>query len=110
MAEFSKALEKLNGLDIDVVALSVDSEEDAKKAVEKRGVTFPVLYGLDARKESEKIGSFIEEKKGFFHATNFILKDGVVRHATYSTGPLGRLQADHVAGLVGFYQKQDAGG
>jgi hypothetical protein len=62
------------------------------------------MYGLDGPAESAKMGSFIDEEKGFFHATNFILKDGIVKHATYSTGPLGRLAAKHVNMLVKHYQ------
>ncbi len=92
---------------IGVVALSVDAEKYAQKSVDKHSVTFPVVYGLDGPAESGKIGSFIDEEKGFFHATNFILKNGLVKHATYSTGPLGRLQAKHVAMLVGYYQSQE---
>lgn len=92
---------------IGIVALSVDAEKYAQKSVDKHGLTFPVIYGLDGPSESAKIGAFIDEEKGFFHATNFILRNGAVNHATYSTGPLGRLQAKHVAMLVGHYQGQE---
>ncbi len=92
---------------IGIVALSVDAEKYAQKSVDKHGLTFPVVYGLDGRSESTKIGAFIDEEKGFFHATNFLLRDGAVKHATYSTGPLGRLQAKNVAMLVGYYQGKE---
>ena len=108
MAEFNESLDKLKSQGIGVVALSIDAEKYAQKSVDKHDVKFPVIYGLDAREIAPLFGGFIEEEKGFFHATNFILKDGKVRHATYSTGPLGRLQADHVSMLVGYYQGQEA--
>ena len=92
---------------IGIVALSVDAEKYAQKSVDKHSLTFPVVYGLDGRSESTKIGAFIDEEKGFFHATNFLLRDGAVKHATYSTGPLGRLQAKNVAMLVGYYQGKE---
>ena len=95
---------------IGIVALSVDAEKYARKSVDKHGLTFPVVYGLDGPSESSKIGAFIDEKKGFFHATNFILRKGAVNHATYSTGPLGRLQAEHVKTLVNYYQGQEKAG
>lgn len=89
------------------MALSVDAEKHAQKTVDKNNVSFPVVYGLDGPAESGKLGSFIDEEKGFFHATNFILRNGEVKHATYSTGPLGRLQAKHVSMLVGYYKSQE---
>ena len=94
---------------IGVVALSVDAEKYAQKSVDKHALTFPVIYGLDGPSESAKFGGFIDEEKGFFHATNFILRDGAVKHATYSTGPLGRLKAKQVAALVGHYQGLEKG-
>ena len=94
---------------IGVVALSVDAEKYAQKSVDKHSLTFPVIYGLDGPTESRKIGSFIDEDKGFFHATNFILRNGEVKSATYSTGPLGRLRAKNVEMLVGYYQSQEKG-
>ena len=95
---------------IGLVALSVDAEKYAQKSVDKHNISFPVVYGLDGPGESKKIGAYIDEEKGFFHATNFILRDGAVKHATYSTGPLGRLQAKHVSMLVGYYQGQEKSG
>jgi len=107
LAEFERQKDELSELGIGVVALSIDAEKYAQKSVDKHSVTFPVIYGLDGAAESSKLGSFIDEDKGFFHATNFILRNGKVNHATYSTGPLGRLKASHVTALVGHYQSQE---
>ena len=109
MAEFNEQKEELAKLGIGVVALSVDAEKYAQKSVDKHSLTFPVIYGLDGPSEAAKMGSFVDEDKGFFHATNFILRNGTVNHATYSTGPLGRLRAKNVAMLVGYYQGQEKG-
>ena len=92
------------------MALSVDAEKYAQKSVDKHSLTFPVIYGLDGPSEAAKMGSFVDEDKGFFHATNYILRNGAVNHATYSTGPLGRLRAKNVAMLVGYYQGQEKDG
>ena len=92
---------------IGIVALSVDAEKYAQKSVDKHGITFPVIYGLDGPVEAKKTGGFVDEKKGFFHATNFILRNGKVKHATYSTGPLGRLRAKNVSMLVGYWQSRE---
>ncbi len=87
--------------------MSVDKEEDAQGMVEKHRIGFPVVYGLDVKKEAEKIGAYFDSEGGYFQAANFILRNGSVIHATYSSGPLGRLQAQHVLMLVGHYREQE---
>ncbi len=75
--------------------------------VERHKVNFPVVYGLDVREEAEKIGAYFDSENGYFQPANFILRKGRVFHATYSSGPLGRLQAQHVLMLVGHYREQE---
>ena len=89
-----------------IVALSVDPEAEATDLATKHKLSYQVAYGLDAREEAERIGASINEDKGFLHATEFILRGGKVWQSTYSNGPLGRLQADHVVKHVGHHQKQ----
>lgn len=108
MADFNDHFEELEKLGVGVVALSVDAEKYAQKTQDRHNLKFPLLYGLDGPAVAAELGSFTDDEKGFFHATNFIVRNGKVVHATYSTGPLGRLRAKNVAGLVGFYQKQES--
>ena len=75
--------------------------------VEKYELTFPVIYGLDVRREADKIGAYFDSENGYFQPANFILRDRKVVNATYSSGPLGRLQAQHVLMLVGHYREQE---
>lgn len=77
--------------------------------VEKHKARFPVVYGLDVRNEAEKIGAYFDSENGYFQPANFILRDGKVVQATYSSGPLGRLQAEQVLMLVDHYRKQEKG-
>lgn len=83
-----------------IYALSVDSAKDAAKTVERHGLEFPVAWGLDGEEVVEKTGAYRDAERGHLQATSFILRDGEVMHATYSSGPLGRLQAEHVAAFV----------
>ena len=106
MADFSGHQEEFREGGIDLVALSVDKEEHARKMVEKHKLTFPVIYGLDVRKEADKIGAYFDSENGYLQPANFILRDRKVVNATYSSGPLGRLQAQHVLMLVGHYREQ----
>ena len=75
--------------------------------VEKHNLTFPVIYGLDVRKEADKIGGYFDSEHGCFQPANFILRDRKVVNATYSSGPLGRLQAQHVLMLIGHHREQE---
>ncbi len=89
------------------MALSVDKEEDARTMVERHKVGFPVVYGLDVRKEAEKIGAYFDSEGGYFQPANFILRNGRVVQVTYSSGPLGRLQAQHILMLVDHFRKEE---
>ncbi len=77
--------------------------------VEKHKIGFPVIYGLDVRTEAEKIDAYFDSEGGYFQPANFILRNEKVVQATYSSGPLGRLQAQQVLMLVGHYREQEKG-
>ena len=74
---------------------------------EKHKIGFPVVYGLDVGKEADKIGAYFDSEHGYFQPANFILRNGKVVQATYSSGPLGRLQAEQVLMLIDHYRKQE---
>ncbi len=50
-----------------MVALSVDSEDDAQKMVDHHGLTYPVLYGLNAPETMATIGGYINEEPLYLH-------------------------------------------
>jgi len=87
--------------------------------VEKHKIGFWVVYGLAVRKEADKIGADrapsgptgtgFDSENGYFQPANFILRNGKVLHATYSNGPLGRLQAQQVLMFVGHYRELEKG-
>ena len=88
----------------------MDKEEDARKMGETHKIGFPVVHGLDVRKEAEKIGAYFDSENGYFQPANFVLRNGTVVQATYSSGPLGRLQAEHVLMLIDHYREQERAG
>ena len=49
----------------------MDNLEDAQKMVERRKLTFPLAYGMDAKRFANMTGAFYDEKKLFLHATGF---------------------------------------
>lgn len=106
MADFQEHLRRLQAAGAAVYALSVDSEEDAEKTVSRHDLEYPVCWGLDGEEVAAKIGAYRDPEAGHLQATSFILHDGRVMHVTYSSGPLGRLQAEHAIGFIEYAKKQ----
>ena len=73
----------------------MDSETDARELIDTLGLTYPLGYGLDYMDFASKTGAFYEVRREIIQATGFILRrDGIVAHALYASGPVGRLSAD----------------
>lgn len=87
-----------------VYAASVDNEEKAAELAEN--LSYPVGYGL-TRADADSIGAWWEDRRGIFHATEFLLaQDGTVISSTYSSGPIGRLDAHDVVRMINFRESQ----
>lgn len=94
---------ELKELGVQVLAASVDNQEDTRRMVQETGVTFPVAYGLDAERMSELTGAFWETRRRILHATGFLIKpDGTLAHAVYASGPIGRYAASDVIKNIKF--------
>lgn len=103
MADYQAYLKHFTQENVGLLALSVDPWEKAKEMVEQLHLDFPVAYGLEVPRDAEKIGAFWEERRGIFHATDFILNaERKVVHASYSTGPLGRISAKEALSIMQF--------
>jgi peroxiredoxin len=102
-------IEAFRAEQIQLVAVSVDPVDKAKETTEKLGLTYPVAYGVDAKEISAKTGAFYEPEKKFLHAAGFVIRPNrTVEVACYSTGPIGRLEAQHALNLVKYYKSQQA--
>ncbi len=89
------------------MALSVDSEGDGQKMVARHTLTYPILYGLDARKTMATIGGYMNEKPRYLHPSGFILRpNGTIVLLVQSSGAIGRLVAADTFGLIEHYQQQ----
>jgi peroxiredoxin len=100
LADFEEHQDAIGDLDAALYALSAESEEEANTTVSKLGLSYPVGFGLDIDEVAEKTGAYRDEEGGYLQATSFILRDGQVMHATYSSGPLGRLSAENAAAFI----------
>ena len=104
MAGFSKLKPELDALGVKVVAASTDPLDKAKEVAAE--LSFPVAYGV-TREMADRIGAWWEDRRGIVQPSEFVVDaSGKVRSATYSSGPIGRVDAADVVKLVNFYDKQ----
>ena len=107
LASFSRAADKFAPLGIKVVALSVDDEATSATLVEKHHLRFPVGHSADPDKVAAATGAYTNDKPHYLQSTGFVLApNGTVLTAVYSSGAIGRLVPDDVAGLVGYIKSK----
>jgi len=109
LAAFSRKADTWAELGVKVVAFSVDDEATTAALVEKHRLTFPMGHGADADTIAESLGAYTNDEPHYLQSTGFVLApDGSVVTAVYSSGAIGRLVADDVAGLVRYVRSQSA--
>jgi len=109
LASFSRASEKLAGLGAMVVSLSVDDEATAAELVAKHKLAFPVGHSADALEVAAATGAYVNDNPRYLQSTGFLLApDGTVLTAVYSSGAIGRLVADDVAGFIRYTKEHAA--
>ena len=73
--------------------------EQAQEVV-KRGLTYPVGYGV-TKEESEVFGAWWEKERGYIQPAELLLgRGGVVLGSMYASGPVGRMGADEAVRLI----------
>jgi peroxiredoxin len=103
---FQRAGDTLADAGASVAALSVDDEETTAALIAKLGLTFPVGYGADAHKVAELTGAFVNPDPVYLQSTGFVLNpEGKVVVSVYSSGAIGRLVPEDVAGLVRYLRE-----
>jgi peroxiredoxin len=100
--EFWKA--QLAAAGAKVVAASVDPIDKAKEIA--AGLSFPVAYGV-TRAQADQLGSWWEERRGIVQPSEFLVgASGKILQASYSTGPIGRIEAMDVVRMINFMEAQ----
>ena len=85
-----------------MIAASVDDEEKAGEVAAE--VSFPVAYGA-TKADGDAIGAWWSEERAIIQPSELLIgEDGKVVSATYSSGPIGRVDAADVVKLVAFYE------
>ncbi len=103
MAGYETLKAQFDEMGISILAASVDPLDKATEV--QQDVSFPIAYGV-TREQADTIGAWWEDRRSIIQPSEFILDgDGKVLAATYSTGPIGRMDAGDVLGLVKFLEK-----
>ena len=106
MAAFEKLKPELDKLGVGIAAASTDALDKAQEVA--RELSYPLGYAV-TRQMADTIGAWWEDRRGIIQPSEFLLDaSGKVRAATYSSGPIGRIDAPDVIKLVNFYDRQAA--
>jgi len=101
LRSFQRAADTLAGLDARVVALSVDDEATTQALIAEHGLEYPVGHSADADAVAEAVGAFVNDEPHHLQSTGFVLDPrGHVVVSVYSSGAIGRLVPEDVAGLI----------
>lgn len=104
MAGFEKERAALAAVRASIVAASVDPLDKASEVAAT--VRFPVAYGV-TREQADAIGAWWEDRRSIVQPAEFVLDaSGRVVSATYSSGPIGRVDAADVVRLINFREAQ----
>jgi peroxiredoxin len=107
LRSFQRHAEELEALDVKVVSLSVDDEATARELIAKHGLAFPVGHSADAAAIHEATGAFVNVDPVYLQSTGFVLDpDGNVVVSVYSSGAIGRLVPEDVAGQVKYFRSK----
>ena len=107
MGGFEDHLNELEKLDAGLIAASVDPEDKAADVA--ADLSFPIAHGV-TRAQADALGSWWEDRRQIIQPSNFVLNDaGKVLSATYSTGPIGRLEPADVIRFIQFQEKKAGG-
>jgi peroxiredoxin len=104
LAGFEKAKQELEGLGIKVYAASADDEDKAAEIA--ADLSFPVAHGVTPA-DADAIGAWWGAQRDNIQPAEFVIDaEGKVASSTYSSGPIGRLDAEDVVALITFRDKR----
>lgn len=104
MVGFERLKNELAAVGASVFAASVDPLDKAQLVAGE--VTFPVGYGV-TRAQADLMGSWWEDRRGIVQPSEFIIAaGGQVVTSSYSSGPIGRIDAADVIKMINFRESQ----
>jgi len=114
LAEWAGRLDDLDEAGVQLIALTAEPEDEARKILDKLDIEadhpgFPIAFGLDVDEVESEVGSYVnrDHDPSHLHATGVILDPaGEVRTVVYSSGAIGRLHPDPMLGMVEFWRSR----
>ena len=104
MVGFANEKAALESAGASVMAASVDDLEKAKEVADE--VSFPVAHGV-TREMADALGSWWEDRRGIIQPSEFVVgEDGKIVTSSYSSGPIGRMDAADVVKVINFYESR----
>jgi len=101
---FANEMKALESIGAKVVAASVDVIDKAREVADE--VSFPVAHGV-TREMADTLGSWWEDRRGIIQPSEFIVgEDGKVITSSYSSGPIGRMDAADVVKIIDFQESR----
>lgn len=108
MDGFSERLDELKSLKTQVIAAAAEPEEKAREMMAKMSgaLSLPIAFGV-TREQADTLGAWWEDRRQIIQPSDFVINDkGVILSATYSTGPIGRLEGVDAVRFIQFQEKQ----
>ena len=106
---FQRAGDSLAEAGVRVAALWVDDEETTAEFIARTGITFPLGHSADPQAMAGLTGAFVNDDPLYLQSTGFVLDpQGNVIVSVYSSGAIGRLVPEDVAGLVRYVRQHTA--
>jgi peroxiredoxin len=104
LAGFAKLKDEFTALGIKVFAASVDPEDKSKPVADE--LNFSLGHSV-TRAQADMLGSWWEERRQIIQPSEFLVNaEGKVMAASYSDGPIGRIDATDVIKMVNFVEAQ----
>ena len=104
MDGYQQTLAELEKFGAQIIAACAEPRD--KVAEGTASLTYPVGFGV-TKEQALSCGAWWEDRRQIIQATNFVLNDqGKVLSATYSTGPVGRLEPADAVRFLAFQEKQ----
>ena len=107
MAAYQEALEELAGLNVTVIAATVEDRETAARMAEKAGVTFPMAYGVTEEAVAALGPWWTEDDRHgrYLQPMEFLVRDGEILDSMYASGPIGRMDVAKLVSYIGFRER-----
>lgn len=103
MGGFNEKLKEFEELNTSIVAATTEPEEKAAEVA--ADISFPVAHSM-TRDQVDAIGAWWEDRRSLVQPSNFVLNEsGKVLSATYSSGPIGRVEAIDAIRFIQFQEK-----